>query len=67
MEKFLSVREAGAMLGLNRRTIYARLETGELRGIRLGKQWRIRQGYLEDKWRAAEAQKESAREAPQAD
>ena len=45
--EWLTVEEVAAMLRLNVVTIYRWLRNNELRGIKLGKEWRIRESDLE--------------------
>ena len=42
------VEEVADMLRLNTVTIYRWLRTSKLRGIKLGKEWRIKQSDLEE-------------------
>ncbi|MCR1899548.1 helix-turn-helix domain-containing protein [Irregularibacter muris] len=46
--EWLMVEEVADMLRLNTVTIYRWLRTNKLRGIKLGKEWRIRQSDLEE-------------------
>jgi excisionase family DNA binding protein len=41
MTDFITTTEAAARLGTTRQTIGLYLRTGRLRGIKLGKEWRI--------------------------
>ena len=43
---FLSVREVAALLDVKPPTIHALLRSGELRGLRIGREWRIRRARL---------------------
>ncbi len=45
--EWLTVEEVAAMLRLNVVTIYRWLRNNELRGIKLGKEWRIKESDLE--------------------
>jgi excisionase family DNA binding protein len=47
-ERFVTVREAGAFLGLSRAKIYVMLERGEIRSARFGKSRRIPLQALRD-------------------
>lgn len=46
MPLVFSVREAAAMLGVGRNTVYALVHTGHLSGVRVGRQIRIPRNEL---------------------
>ena len=47
MEKLLSVKEAAEYLGLKENTVREWLRSGALKGIKIGKSWRIKISDLE--------------------
>jgi excisionase family DNA binding protein len=49
MGKYISVEEAADRLGVCERTIYDALRSGRIRGLKIGKLWRIREEWIE-KW-----------------
>ena len=46
MEKMLTVAEVAEILRVSERTIYNLLEAGNLRGVRIGRSWRIEKEAL---------------------
>lgn len=48
MEKMLTVAEVAEFLRVSERTIYNLLEAGDLRGVRIGRSWRIPREALEE-------------------
>ena len=46
MEKILTPAEVADVMRLNRRTVYKLLESGELRGRKVGRVWRIPQSAI---------------------
>jgi excisionase family DNA binding protein len=47
--RFLTVTEAAVWLAVSERTIYDALRSGRIRGIKIGRLWRIREEWIE-KW-----------------
>ncbi len=47
MEKLLTTQEVADYLGLTQRTIYTYIQSGSLRAIKIGREWRIKEGELE--------------------
>ena len=47
MEKLLTTQEIADYLGLTQRTIYTYIQSGSLRAIKIGREWRIKEGELE--------------------
>jgi len=47
-EDLLSLDEAAQVLGISKPTLYRLLAAGDLRGIKVGRQWRFRNGDLKD-------------------
>ena len=48
MEQMLTVAEVAEILRVSERTIYNLLEAGDLRGVRVGRSWRIPKEALEE-------------------
>ena len=48
MEKLLTVAEVAGILRVSVRTVYNLLEAGALRGVRVGRAWRVLESALED-------------------
>lgn len=48
MEKILTAEEVADYLKINIRTVYKLLETGELRGRKIGRIWRISESAVND-------------------
>lgn len=53
-ERLLTVREVAEYLRLSPRTVRLWLQTGKLRGLRVGGRWRVRESDLVEFLRAAE-------------
>jgi excisionase family DNA binding protein len=47
MEKLLTTQEVADYLGLTQRTIYTYIQSGSLRAIKIGREWRIKESELE--------------------
>ena len=47
MEKLLTTQEVADHLGLTQRTIYTYIQSGSLRAIKIGREWRIKESELE--------------------
>ena len=47
MEKLLTTQEVADYLGLTRRTIYTYIQSGSLRAVKVGREWRIKESELE--------------------
>ena len=47
IEKLLTTQEVADYLGLTQRTIYTYIQSGSLRAIKIGREWRIKEGELE--------------------
>ena len=47
MEKLLTTQEIADYLGLTQRTIYTYIQSGSLRAIKIGREWRIKESELE--------------------
>ena len=50
--KVFSLQEAAAILGLHRNTVSRLLNQGDIRGIRIGREWRISCADMEIWWRS---------------
>lgn len=48
MEKILTAEEVADYLKINIRTVYKLLETGEIRGVKIGRIWRIPEAAVID-------------------
>jgi len=48
MEKLLTVPEVAGILRVSVRTVYNLLEAGALRGVRVGRAWRVPESALEE-------------------
>jgi excisionase family DNA binding protein len=48
MEKLLTVAEVAGILRVSVRTVYNLLEAGALRGVRVGRAWRVPESALEE-------------------
>jgi len=48
MEQMLTVAEVAEILRVSERTIYNLLEAGDLRGVRVGRSWRMQKEALEE-------------------
>ncbi|OPZ46013.1 MAG: Helix-turn-helix domain protein [Firmicutes bacterium ADurb.BinA052] len=48
MEEMLTVAEVAGILRVSVRTVYNLLEAGALRGVRVGRAWRVLESALED-------------------
>ncbi len=46
MEQFLTAAEAAGRLRVNRQTVYRAIWAGKLRGVRVGRLWRIEEAAL---------------------
>ena len=47
MEKLLTTQEVADYLGLTQRTIYTYIQSGSLRAVKVGREWRIKESELE--------------------
>jgi excisionase family DNA binding protein len=47
MEKLLTTQEIADYLGLTQRTIYTYIQSGSLRAVKVGREWRIKESELE--------------------
>jgi excisionase family DNA binding protein len=47
--RLMTTDEVVAYLRVNARTVYRLMQTGDLPAVRVGRQWRVRQGDL-DEW-----------------
>lgn len=47
MEMFLAPEDAAEVLGVSRKTVREWLRRGKLRGVKVGRLWRIRESDLE--------------------
>lgn len=47
MEKLLTTQEVADHLGLTQRTIYTYIQSGSLRAVKVGREWRIKETELE--------------------
>ena len=47
MEKLLTTQEVADHLGLTQRTIYTYIQSGSLRAVKIGREWRIKESELE--------------------
>ena len=47
MEKLLTTQEVADHLGLTQRTIYTYIQSGSLRAVKVGREWRIKESELE--------------------
>lgn len=47
MEKVLSAKEAAKVLGVGHHTIQKLLETGKLKGFKIGNRWKIPERFLD--------------------
>ena len=47
MEKLLTTQEVADYLALTQRTIYTYIQSGSLRAIKIGREWRIKESELE--------------------
>jgi excisionase family DNA binding protein len=47
MEKLLTTQEIADYLGLTQRTIYTYIQSGSLRAVKIGREWRIKESELE--------------------
>lgn len=47
MEKLLTTQEVADYLGLTQRTIYTYIQSGSLRAVKIGREWRIKESELE--------------------
>lgn len=48
---YLTPEEAAEVLGISVGTVYRKLQSGDLAGFQLGRQWRIPPAELEKLWR----------------
>lgn len=48
MEKMLTVAEVAEILRVSERTVYNLLEAEDLRGVRVGRSWRMQKEALEE-------------------
>ena len=63
MEKMLTVAEVAEILRVSERTIYNLLEAGNLRGVRIGRSWRIEKEALAELTRPGGTDKQEIRNA----
>jgi len=63
MEKMLTVAEVAEFLRVSERTIYNLLEAGDLRGVRIGRSWRIPREALAELTRPGGTDKQEIRNA----
>lgn len=47
-DEYLTPAEAGEMLKVHKRTIVALLKTGKMKGVKVGKEWRVRREDLDN-------------------
>ena len=47
MEKLLTTQEIADYLGLTQRTIYTYIQSGSLRAVKVGREWRLKESELE--------------------
>lgn len=48
ISEYLTLREVMELLYIGKNTLYGLLNSGELKGFRVGKQWRIRKDRLKE-------------------
>jgi excisionase family DNA binding protein len=63
MEKMLTVAEVAEILRVSERTIYNLLEAGNLRGVRIGRSWRIEKEALAELTRVGGTDRQEIRNA----
>ena len=47
-KKVYSVEEIAEMMGVTKITVYSWLKSGKLKGVKIGKYWKIKDTYLDD-------------------
>lgn len=55
MDSLLTIREVAEKLRLSAQTIYKMLKSGDLKGVRVGKQWRFMENDI-DEWLRSRSQ-----------
>ena len=50
INEFLTPREVMELLAIGKNTFYKMVQSGQLPAFRIGRQWRVRRGRLEELW-----------------
>ena len=51
MKEILDLKQVAEYLGLNKRTVYNLVRKGEIKGTKIGRQWRVKKDSLDDLFR----------------